>query len=96
MLDGDFPALALLEEVQMRNLTKRDVDEAWEEWVAMELATSDCASPDDALTPTTAARMLAHLRFSSAFCDYVLQNEPARIVECHAARRLAGRERAAE
>jgi hypothetical protein len=65
----------------MRNLTKRDVDEAWEEWVATELATSDRTAPDDALTPITAVRMLAHLRFSSAFCDYVLQNEPARIVE---------------
>ncbi|MGO8917870.1 MAG: hypothetical protein ACLQJR_18360 [Stellaceae bacterium] len=65
----------------MRNLTKQDVDEAWQAWVATELATSDCAPPDDALTPIAAARMLSHLRFSSAFCDYVLQNEPARIVE---------------
>ena len=65
----------------MRNLTKQDVDEAWEAWVATELATSECAPPDDALTPTGAVRMLAHLRFSSAFCDYVLQSEPARIVE---------------
>ena len=65
----------------MRNLTKQDVDEAWEAWLATELATSDCAPPDDALTPVAAERMLAHLRFSSTFCDYVLQNEPARIVE---------------
>ena len=65
----------------MRNLTKQDVDDAWEGWVATELATHDRSLPEDALTPGAALRLLAHLRFSSAFCDYVLQNEPERIVE---------------
>jgi len=65
----------------MRNLTKQDVDEAWECWAATELATQDQASLDDELTPIAAIRMLAHLRFSSTFCDYILQNEPERIVE---------------
>jgi hypothetical protein len=32
-------------------------------------------------SPATAVRLIAHIRFSSAFCDYVLQNEPERIVE---------------
>jgi hypothetical protein len=65
----------------MRNLTKQDVDEAWECWAATELATQDQTSLDDELTPIAAIRMLAHLRFSSTFCDYILQNEPQRIVE---------------
>jgi hypothetical protein len=65
----------------MRSFTKQDVDEAWEAWASTELATHVRAPPDDALTPIAAVRMLAHLRFSSAFCDYVLQNEPERIVE---------------
>ncbi len=49
--------------------------------MATELAASESLAPDDALTPIAAVRMLAHLRFSSTFCDYVLQNEPERIVE---------------
>jgi hypothetical protein len=65
----------------MRSFTKQDVDEAWEAWASTELASHVRAPPDDALTPIAAVRMLAHLRFSSAFCDYVLQNEPERIVE---------------
>lgn len=65
----------------MRTLTKEDVDEAWDAWAATELAAHDRAPADDALTPITAVRMLAHLRFSSTFCDYVLQNEPERVVE---------------
>jgi hypothetical protein len=65
----------------MRNFTKQDVDEAWEAWASTELATHVRAPLDDALTPITAVGMLAQLRFSSAFCDYVLQNEPERIVE---------------
>ena len=65
----------------MRSFTKQDVDEAWEAWASTKLATHVRAPLDDALTPNAAVRMLAHLRFSSAFCDYVLQNEPERIVE---------------
>jgi hypothetical protein len=65
----------------MRNFTKQDVDEAWEAWASTELATHLRAPLDDALTPIAAVRILAHLRFSGAFCDYVLQNEPERIVE---------------
>jgi hypothetical protein len=65
----------------MRNFTKQDVDEAWEAWASTKLAAHVRAPLDDALTPNAAVRMLAHLRFSSAFCDYVLQNEPERIVE---------------
>ena len=65
----------------MRSLTKQDVDEAWRAWAATELATYGDVPSDDALTPIAAARLLAHLRFSGTFCDYVLQNEPERIVE---------------
>jgi hypothetical protein len=65
----------------MRTLTKQDVDEAWQSWAATELATQDRDSPGDELTPIAAVRMLAHLRFSSTFCDYILQNEPERLVE---------------
>jgi hypothetical protein len=50
-------------------------------WASTELATHARAPLYDALTPITAVSMLAHLRFSSAFCDYILQNEPERIVE---------------
>ena len=65
----------------MRNLTKQDVDEAWEAWAATELAIHVRVPPDDDLTPIAAIRMLAHLRFISVFCDYVLHNEPERIAE---------------
>src|ERR1700720_3676250 len=66
---------------QMRTFSKQDVDEAWEAWASTKLATHVRAPLDDALTPNAAVRMLGHQRFSSAFCDYVLQNEPERIVE---------------
>jgi hypothetical protein len=65
----------------MRRLTRQDVEEAWQAWAATELATYDRVPSHAALTPIVAARMLAHQRFSSVFCDYVLQNEPGRIVE---------------
>jgi hypothetical protein len=65
----------------MRNLSKKDVDDAWDAWVATELAASESDAPGDALTPLAALRLLAQLRFSSTFCDYVLENEPERIVE---------------
>jgi hypothetical protein len=65
----------------MRKLSKQDVDDAWNAWVATELAAADSGAPDDALSPLAARRVLAQLRFSSTFCDYVLQNEPERIVE---------------
>lgn len=65
----------------MRKPSKKDVDSAWDAWVATELATSDSDAPDDVLTPFAARRLLAQLRFNSTFCDYVLQNEPERIVE---------------
>jgi hypothetical protein len=67
----------------MRKTTKRDVEEAWEAWAAIETALPprDIGWAENGLTPATAARLLAHLRFSAAFCDYVSQNEPERIVE---------------
>jgi hypothetical protein len=65
----------------MRMITKQDVDEAWENWATIEGFHPAQSLRDDAFTPTTALRMIAHLRFSSMFCDYVLQNEPERIVE---------------
>ena len=65
----------------MRTLTKHDVDQAWESWAATELATQDQDPPGHELTPVAAVRMLARLRFSSTFCDYISQNEPERIVE---------------
>ena len=64
----------------MRTITKQDVDEAWEIWAAMEGTHSSHSQPD-ALTPIAAIRLIAQLRFSNMFCDYVLQNEPERIVE---------------
>jgi hypothetical protein len=60
----------------MRTLTKQDVDEAWESWAATELATQDQDSPGDELTPIAAVRMLAHLRFSSTFCDIYCKTSP--------------------
>lgn len=65
---------------EMRKLQKQDVDDSWNAWVTIELETPD-GGPEDALTPHAALRLLAQLRFSSTFCDYVLQNEPERIVE---------------
>lgn len=67
----------------MRKVTKRDVEDAWRVWAAIDIALPlpDGGWAANGLTPATAARMLAHLRFSAAFCDYILQNEPGRIVE---------------
>jgi len=66
----------------MRKVSKRDVDEAWSAWAASEVACGQCGTaPDNTLSPTAAARMIALLRFNSMFCDYVLQNESWRIVE---------------
>jgi hypothetical protein len=67
----------------MQKVTDRDVEDAWHAWAAIEIALppDDGAWAGNGLTPATAARMLAHLRFSTAFCDYVLQTEPGRIVE---------------
>jgi hypothetical protein len=67
----------------MRKVTKRDVEDAWQAWAAVDTAIplQDVGSAGNGLTPAAAARLLAHLRFSAAFCDYVLQNEPGRIVE---------------
>lgn len=67
----------------MRKITKRDVDEAWQAWAAAEMARPlrDGEPAGGGLSPLAAIRLIAHLRFSSAFCDYVLQNEPERIVE---------------
>lgn len=65
----------------MRKPSKKDVDDSWDAWVATELATSDKEASDDVLTPLAALRLLAQLRFRSTFCDYVLQNEPERIIE---------------
>jgi hypothetical protein len=66
---------------EMRNPSKNDVDDSWNALVATELAVSENGGPDDALTPITALRLMAQLRFNSTFCDYVLLNEPQRIVE---------------
>jgi hypothetical protein len=67
----------------MRQPTKRDVDEAWRAWLEIDLAipVQACEAANDALSPLTAMRLIAHLRFSSTFCDYVLQNERQRIRE---------------
>ena len=67
----------------MRKVTKRDVEDAWQAWAAIEIALPphDGGWAGNGLTPATAARMLAHLRFSAVFCDYILRNEPGRIAE---------------
>jgi hypothetical protein len=63
--------------------TKRDVDEAWQAWLEIDLAipVQACEAANDALSPLTATRLIAHLRFSTMFCDYVLHNERQRIRE---------------
>ena len=67
----------------MRKITKQDIEDAWQAWATIEMALPiyDGGWAGNGLTPDTAARMIAHLRFSSVFCDYVLQNEPERVVE---------------
>jgi hypothetical protein len=67
----------------MRRPTKRDVDEAWQAWLEIDVAVPVQAREpaNEALSPVAAMRFIAHLRFVSSFCDYVLQNERQRIRE---------------
>jgi hypothetical protein len=67
----------------MRELTQWDVDEAWCAWVAVEMTypIHDSKALTQGMSPIAAIRMIAHARFCSTFCDYVVQNEPKRIVE---------------
>jgi hypothetical protein len=81
----------------MRKVTRYDVDEAWLEWVAVDMTYSSPASVvGDGISPTSALRMITHARFCSLFCEQVLQNEPDRIVEItrlDIIRAVSGRER---
>jgi hypothetical protein len=82
----------------VRKLTKCDVDDAWRAWVTIEMTYPSHESKmlSEGLSPTSALRMIGHARFCSMFCEYVLQNEPERIVEItrlDVMRAISGRER---
>jgi catalase (peroxidase I) len=70
--------------------TKRDVDEAWQAWLEIDLAipVQACEAANDALSPLTATRLIAHLRFSTMCCrTSASEFAKSRSWSCSAARR---------